>query len=468
MNKILTKIGLYIIIFLPITGELIRLPLGSENKILLSDAIIPIVFVIWFYGYLSNKLIQKNSYKKDFNHHQKTKLYSILFLAVALLSLIQSLLFLELSEVISGSMYLIRWIVYFSLYFITYHTIKTEKDAKNILIAITISTILLAVLGFIQLIIYPDLTELETFGWDPHINRLVSTWLDPNFLGGLFAFIIIILLGLALTSKSKKTKALQLIPSTILTIALFLTYSRSALLALITGVFSLSILKSRKLIIITLIILTIGITTSERARFRTIELIQSISSVFTQTAQTPDPTARLRLQSYNQTISIIKKYPLLGVGYNNLRKINHKEGFVTSQNIHSASGSDSSILTIQATTGIIGLIPFLLILLNILLHSWKNIFDQKNPLKPSIEKQEKLPKPPTTKQKNLLKTPLTKQETKASTTIQQGLSLGVFSGTIALLTHSIFVNSLLYSHILIYFWITIGLYFKISSTKFKN
>lgn len=434
MSEKLIKIGIYLTIFLPVLGELVRLPFGPENGILASDAIIPIVVALWLYKHLSEALVkpaqarttpaqlvsasEARSSSEVCNslcpQHRSIKLCVLLFAVAATLSLLQSLLFLSPGEVITGSMYLIRWIFYALLYFVTYHSIKTEKEFKNVITALTASAVLLAIIGFIQLAVYPNLAELEEYGWDPHINRLVSTWLDPNFLGGLFAFIISILTGLALHTKKTTHKLYLTAPILILLVALFLTYSRSAYLSLAAGIFVISLIKSRKLLIIGLILVTIGLAVSDRARERTAELAQSVTAIFTQTAQNPDPTARLRIKSYNQTLQLIEKRPLLGVGYNNLRAVNHQEGFVTSTDIHNAGGSDSSLLTILATTGIIGFIPFILIYIFALRGAWQNAR-------------------------------------------RTGIALGLFGGIIALLVHSLFVNSLLYSPILIYFWIALGL-----------
>jgi len=342
-------------------------------------------------------------------------------------------------------MYLIRWIFYALLYFVTYHTIKSQKDFKNIITALTLSAVLLAIIGFIQLAVYPDLAELEKEGWDPHINRLVSTWLDPNFLGGLFAFIISILTGLALHTKKTTHKLLLTAPILILTVALFLTYSRSAYLSLAAGIFVISLIKSRKLLIIGLILITIGLAVSDRARERTGELMKSVTAIFTETAQTPDPTARLRIESYNQTLYLIEKRPLLGVGYNNLRAVNHQEGFVTAKDIHSAGGSDSSLLTILATTGIIGFIPFILIYLIALRQAWQNA------------RRTSKARTPQALLFSASKARSSFEVCDSSCTAKHGFALGLFGGIIALLVHSLFVNSLLYSPILIYFWIALGL-----------
>ena len=67
----------------------------------------------------------------------------------------------------------------------------------------------------------------------------------------------------------------------------------------------------------------------------------------------------LRLKNYKETIVIWQNSPLFGVGYNNLCFARNK--FIGEANYlsHSCSGSDSSILALIATTGILGFIFFI-------------------------------------------------------------------------------------------------------------
>lgn len=449
------KFGLYITILLPVAGELFRLPFGPGDGILISDAFIVILCAVWIFkrffstDYINSVNTAHPPHSKPVSARKTSRrspltIPFILFIIAGALSLFQSLLFLSPGEVAGGSFYLIRFLFYGLLYFITIQSIKSEKDFKNALYLITLSAILIAVAGFIQLAVYPDLADLEQYGWDPHINRLVSTWLDPNFVGGFLAFISSILLGIALHLKKPAHKAGLLIIIAILASAVFLTFSRSAYLAFATGVLIISLLKSRKILIIALILATLGIATSQRAQERTAELFQSVTAVFTQTPQTPDPTAKLRIESYNQALYLIQKRPFLGSGYNNLRTVNHREGFTSDPDIHSAGGSDSSLLTILAATGLAGLIPFILIYLTSLTVAFKNWRARTQSTGNSGSRKWEI-------------TGIKAGSPGKNSEITAGYNLGLLGGIIALLVHSIFVNSLLFTPILIFFWICLGL-----------
>jgi O-antigen ligase len=266
----------------------------------------------------------------------------------------------------------------------------------------------------------PDLKELEAFGYDPHQNRLVGSWLDPNFIGGFFAVIIAWLLSHALFQKKKL--ALSIIIIFTLAAALFLTYSRSAYLALACALLITGLLKSRKVLLIIIILCTLAVSVSDRAQQRLSEFYTSAVSIFSVSTENPDPTARLRLESWVQSISLISQKPLLGFGYNNLSYAKLENGQIKSEDVHSASGSDSSLLTILAATGVIGFVPFILIYLQILASSFHNFLNKNS-----------------------------HQELKAS-------SLAALSATSALLVHSVFTNSLLFPQIMIFFWPLIAIY----------
>ncbi len=407
--------GIMAVLFLPLIGELYRLPFGGDNGTLISDVAIAVIVAVWG--------IEKIRQKKPLLRIKKLGFvkYIWIFCAVAVCSLLFGLSFLKPAEVGVSSLYLVRFLEYAMLGIITFDTIQTSKERQQIFNAIIISSILIAIAGFIQLIIYPDLGNLQEYGWDPHQNRLVSTWLDPNFIGGFLSYVIAILTAITLYTKSivKKTGLLLIIAT--LAVALFLTYSRSGYLAAAAALGVIGILKSRKLLIGSIIIFIIGLNFLPRAQQRVDDLVNSAESLIFNTDQSPDPTAQLRIISWNQTWQLIWQRPLLGSGYNTLKYVKFDQGFVADTAVHSASGSDSSLLTILATTGILGLIPFVLMYWNILKLSWKNW------------RNKKLPKQ------------------------WQGYGLGIFAGTIGLLVHSVFVNSLLFAQMLIFFWVSVGL-----------
>ncbi|KKP36415.1 MAG: Membrane protein [Candidatus Peregrinibacteria bacterium GW2011_GWA2_33_10] len=398
--------GLILTITFTIFGELARVPLGPENGFLINDIFLPFLIIIWG--------LRQIIYKKEL---PKPKLLFpfILFTLWAFISFFNGSKNLnDNSEIIVSFSYLIRFISYFFLYYLT---LQFPSKQKKLLTIILISGLLLAILGYLQFIFFPDFSEMSAkFGWDPHQYRLLSTWFDPNFIGGFFAFILSIIGGLYLYEKEKSKKLFYIIIAGILLGALFLTYSRSAYLAFAVSFFILGLIKSRQLIIIGTLALVIFTSFSSRAQERIFDFYNSAKALLSSGTEILDPTAQMRLESWQNSQKIIQKYPILGTGFNTLKYVQHEEGIIPSTTVHHASGADSSLLTIFMTTGIIGIIFYLIIYLKIIITNYKTWRSPK------------------------------------TTNFKKGLSLGFLCAISGLLIHSFFVNSLLFSPILVYFW----------------
>lgn len=211
---------------------------------------------------------------------------------------------------------------------------------------------LLITLGLAQLIFFPDLSLLAQAGWDPHWWRLVSTWLDPNFFGiFLVLYFPIIFLW--------QHKAWRLPALALVTLALAATQSRSALVAAGSAAlilsplwFYLQVLHHRRNLITVISIIGLLITVSAGFAFALGSRLSGLITI--------DPTVELRLTSVVSGWQVIRDHPVLGVGYNAYQFAS--EGIPADNNfsIHSRAGVDNSWLTIWATTGLVGTLLFLL------------------------------------------------------------------------------------------------------------
>ena len=314
---------------------------------------------------------------------------------------------------ISG-LYLVRFVEYFLLAFLTFDLARDPKYKRGILIALILGAILLAFAGFFQLNIMPDFGSFEELGWDPHRDRLLSTWFDPNFIGGLFAFMLCLTIGLLLDKKTaSRTKGWLLMATVILLYALLLTYSRSAYLALAGGIGTLGLIRSRKLLIGSLVIAIVFISISNRAEERVVNLYHTAQSLIGVGAELPDATARLRLDSWRGAWTMIQDKPILGIGFNTYAYAQNRYGFLDDLKKHSATGSDSTLLTIWATTGTLGFLAYLWLLATFLWTAWGH---RRN-----------------------------------------GLTLGFLAGMIGLLIHATFVNSLLFTPLLVFIYLSAGI-----------
>jgi len=323
-----------------------------------------------------------------------------LFVLFALVSLIGSGRWLAGQDMAISGLFLARWVVYAGLFFWAYLLNREQRGQTLHWLGLALGII--ALLGLMQLILFPNLGFWERLGWDPHQQRLISTFLDPNLVGG---FLVV---GLALPMsqwlhKTTPRRWKQIWGGVIILMlmAVIFTYSRSALLSLV--VFGLIVgVRYWRLALVGLLLMGLVVLASPRLQTRIVGMFEV------------DITAQQRLTSWQNALNIIKQEPLLGVGYNTLPYTKAK--FIYQPVGHAYSGFDSSLLTIAVTTGVLGLATYLGMLGLLLAGLVKFVRDKR-----SI------------------------------------LALGALASTMALFAHSFFVNSWLYPPVLALWWVLLGL-----------
>lgn len=334
-----------------------------------------------------------------------------LFVGIGFSSLLINSTEMSQGEFMEAAFYGVRWASYFLLSVLV--SWESEASKKEILGQFVVFSVALAVLGFIQLQVVPDFAAYEELGWDPHQGRLLSTWFDPNLLGGFLAFASCIVVALFLEKKKNTTRSLLLFSLGLLLLAVALTLSRSAYLGLAAGFLLIALLRSWKLLLIMGAAALLLFFISPEIQSRVKDLGGSIESVFEESYTLPDASARLRFGSWEAAWELFVQKPLLGHGYNAYSYASLNSGTIKDTEVHSASGSDSSLLTILATTGLLGFFPFLSIYIILFIQAWR--------------------------------------------ARKTALGLGFLGGLATLFVHSIFVNSLLFPLLMAPFWIIAGL-----------
>jgi len=297
--------------------------------------------------------------------------YFIYFLLFGLFSLLINLNLFEIKSLL----YLVRLWSYSLIAVYVFNFVTDRKVVIKSLIAISVVS---AVFGWIQYLIWPDLTALKYLGWDDHLLRMVGGFLDPTYLA------LIIVLGVVIAVYDQNKKILYF-----LLISLAFTYSRSSYL-----VATLFLLYKKKFIALIIFALTILI-------------IPKMIGEGTNLARTVSGSNKLI--NYQETIEIFKKSPVIGVGFNNICAARRLYLNDNNSESHACNGSDSSILFLLVTTGIIGLILFI----NFIIHV---------PATPVLQ-----------------------------------------ISFIAVFIHSLFANSLFYPHIMFWLFVLLGLKTKVSS-----
>jgi putative inorganic carbon (HCO3(-)) transporter len=274
----------------------------------------------------------------------------------------------------------------------------------------------LALAGFVQLAVLPDFTKLDpSLGWDPHKNRLASTFMDPNFCGAYLVLTLVLIFSRILRTGDRGNqgeRGLLGVLGTLVFVALILTFSRSAWLMFAVAMGVLGILKSKKLLILALVAFLAAYALVPRVQTRVAGGVD------------PDDSASARIVSWKATLEIVKEHPLIGVGFNAFRYAQVRQGFFGFKDPlggRAGAGSDSSLLLVLATTGVVGLAAFILLGIGGIreIGGIRGIWIIGN--------------------------------------TGRGLDLALVAGLAGLLVESNFINSLFYPWIMIWMWTMLGI-----------
>lgn len=373
-------------------GVISRITLFANVSLYIHDVLTGLVFLVFLY-----KLVFKNEKIKE------EPLFGavLLFIFVALASLIVNAWNLNIPSFFVSFFYLLRFTAYSSLIFAFQFTSQNFRD--SILRKLMLSGTIFTIFGFIQYFWYSNLGNLYYAGWDEHLYRLFSTMFDPNFAGVFLVLVFILVFSRFFHSKNKLIYGTLCLMSLF---AIYLTYSRSAFISLIAGIVSFLIINRKsKVIVPTFIFLALLLLVFSNFNIEGLNPLRLASS-------------EARIASAKEAIYIISKNPLFGVGFNAYRYAQVKYGLrdrVNTTLSNADAGTDNSMLFILATTGLVGFIAFL----NIIRHFFSTI------------------------PKKVIRG-------------NEILSSSILPSVIAWIISSMFVNSLFYTPILAFMYILIG------------
>ncbi len=299
INFYLYEIVLVMIFFLLVLKSKIDFLLNFFNKNL-----IILITLFWFFvTYLINF--------KDFTSHQ---------------------------NLVAG-LYLMRLLFYFFFFVFLFLLFKNKPRIKmSIRKSFIFFIILTLIISPIQYFLYPNLRNILYLGWDPHWYRLLGGFFDSFLAGAIFGLLSICFL-------LKKLTGLSLT----FFIFLILTFSRNAYLAflLFLGIYFLRLKKWKSLFIFIFFFLLV-IVLSPKPFGESVNL----KRVF---------TIEARLNDYQKGWQIWRKNWFFGIGYNRIRYLKENDNLIQPLGYsHAGSNFVSSYLTILSTTGVFGLILFLL------------------------------------------------------------------------------------------------------------
>lgn len=199
---------------------------------------------------------------------------------------------------------------------------------------------------------YPDGGVIRYIEDNPALDeRAIGTWVDPNALGGILAVSAAMIAPQVFAHRPVlRYRWLTLGVLGLVGIALFLTYSRASMLAFAIGLTFISLFKPYRRY---LLLMFIG------AAFmfvlpQTQDYIQRFAAAFTAS----DLATQMRLGEYSDSLRLISRYPITGVG------------FTGSPEIDIYTDVANMYLMMANQIGLVGLIIFLLTMLGIFLYGW--------------------------------------------------------------------------------------------------
>lgn len=421
----LSKIEYYLLILLILLfplGQIVRIPVkleGSVVSVMPSDIIITALLTFW----IIRKTLTGFRIKKTLINN-----LIISFSLISAFSLIIAAFRMEIPKILVSSLYTIRWVMFASLYFVIIDILKKIEEIKFLLKLFYLMGIAIGILGAVQYLFFNNFIILSQViaggGWDPHTDRMISTFLDPNFLGGYFMFLSAITFSIFTRKKEYKITQILLNPYFIgfifFSACLLLTLSRASLLSylIVIGIIILSGIKKRKYFMIFLCIsaMLIFTTPSLIKKHTTADQI-SIENPLHENIQI-DSSAYTRISSWENAWGIISKNVsnfVFGIGNNTYafeRGSSIKQG---------TTGAVNSFLFIWLTTGLIGLIIYIALLSRI----YKSC-------------------------SSIMKNPIHSPNLKS-------YAYGYKMGLVGLVIHSQFIDTLTYPQIMETMWIFFGL-----------
>ncbi|MDP2642790.1 MAG: O-antigen ligase [Candidatus Peregrinibacteria bacterium] len=227
---------------------------------------------------------------------------------------------------------------------------------------ICFASFLVAALGILQYFIPELLANYSTSILDG--RAIVGTIGNPNFLAAYLITTIPLFFVFQKYAEKKLTKTFWIIAIATSLTAIFLTATRSALVALFVGFIFYAIIKNKKLLILPLILIITFATInlfSETNFIKNHEFLNRLTF-----SQDSLRSLKSRLYIWPATLGIIKERPIFGYGLGNFReafsKVSPKELLTLERFTDTTDRAHNEILGTAAAIGILGLIAYLLIL----------------------------------------------------------------------------------------------------------
>src|ERR1700722_12473805 len=190
--RILKILIILLLIVFPF-GEIFRFDAGNNVSIKPLDVLSILLLFCTVFLYIRNKTFRKS-----------LTWYYFFFPIAGLVSLLINSCWLNSHNLFTSFLYCLRWVSYLSVFFaILQFDQSFKKKITKFLIA---DGLIILSIGYIQFFLYPHLRNLYYLGWDEHLYRMFSSFLDPNFVGTFFVLYLVFVAGLLFHNKKTLSK----------------------------------------------------------------------------------------------------------------------------------------------------------------------------------------------------------------------------------------------------------------------
>jgi O-antigen ligase len=310
--------------------------------------------------------------------------------------------------------YLGRWLVYFGLYLFVINNVRPDQ-VTGIWRSLLTVMLVFAGFGIFQSIFLPGFAQIvyPEGDWDTQGSRLVSTVLEPNIAAAMI--VLVLLAQLSQIAVGVRIKWWQ--PTT-LVVALAMTVSRSGLLALFVGLFTIVVARglSKRLLRMLGLIAFLSLAIMPR--------MISFAQTYGRFDVGEGSSAGSRVLAWLVALRTIGEHPVFGVGFNTYGYVKESAGLALEA--WASYGSDGGLLFAAVMTGLVGLAFYLAMLWSVIRRCRRIWRDE------SIDPEHR------------------------------GLAIGVCSGIVAVCVHSLFANSIFTTFVMEILWVMWGLTFVIT------
>jgi len=367
--------------------------LGRGVTFRFDDFLLVIIAVSW---------LIKSAIHKELGIFKKTPLNgAMLFYAFA--CVLSTLLGIAAGrvEVLTGSLFVLKYIQYFVLFFLVINSIEDQKQLRRYWLAVLVTALIVGAIGLAQI---------------PGGGRVTAPFEgdspEPNTLGGYLAFLILICIALSLNLPDYRRRISYLLIAFFLLVPFLFTLSRASYLGIIPGLAVVLLLNHQRLISYTLVALSLSLLIFPNVFPQAIR--DRVTYTWTQEArpgqvtvfgQRLDTSTSARLQSFQSAIEDFYEEPLFGYGVTGWRFI------------------DAQYFRTLLETGILGLVALLLLFYT------------------------------------LFRLGLDRLRHSGEDPFSKGLAIGFLGGFVCLLFHAIGSNTFIIVRIMQPFWLVTGLVF---------